>query len=347
MLKRLAISMFAVLLTLSAVSQEAAPPEEAAAPAPPLADIQQVQIQMWIGETGEQGLRELGANLDFRRSIKGEEFNGNVERITTTTFNALNPDFRVTLPAPDQNPYPDNLRPDLLGTLADGVQSPGGIGAEFSIVSDNTGTLDGVFRGIEQNADLDLISKPELLVINNMPAKINAGGEVPYQAIEYKNNQPQLFVKWRNIGVNMELVPLIRNDGLIDINLTKMDVSDVLRIENIRGIDLPVFSTRTQTGQFLVPNNTSLVIGGLTTRLLRRSETRVPIVGKLPLLGIPFRGRKQESNISTLFIFIRPTIVNLRELTPPAEEALTFWQRDKWRNQNAFTEEVELMENEL
>jgi len=313
--------------------------------APPASPFRQVQMHVWTSETNETGLRDLGANLTYRRA----EDNGSdsLQQINTNVFDPRNPEFTVTLPAPDPDRFLPPLRPDQSGSLSDGVQTQSGAGLTFTVLQSGTGQLDGVFRAIERNNDLDLISKPELLVIEGKTATIQAGGKVPFQDIQFDNNgNPQLRVQFKDIGVNMQIQPTIRSDNLIQLNLQELNVTDVVRFDNVRGLDLPVFATRAQTGVVLVPNGQALVIGGLSSRTTRRTERRVPVLGRLPLLGIPFRGQQSEVLDVHLLIFVAPTVVDLREMTPAANNALDFWRNGSWRNEDVIEEEIQLMGTE-
>lgn len=339
-----------------APAPEAAPapaPAEAAPPA--LQDIRQVQIDVWITETGEEGLRRIGTNLNYERQVRGQELNGTVEQVTINTTDFR--EYNVTLPVPDTNPYPDNVRltpeaatevtaPNTL-VPGGGVLTPSGAGVTATILDVGSGTIDVAFRSIEQKADTDLISKPELLVMNGQPAEIHAGEEIPYQELAYDKGVNQLQVTWRDVGVNMVLTPMILPDGLIEINLGTLDVVDQLPSNPVGGVDLPVFSTRKQTGRVRVPNGQTLVIGGLATRNLFRTERGVPYLRKVPVLGIPFRSRRAEARNTNLLLFVSPTIVDLRDLTDRAVDAMAFWQRDRWQNELRVNTEVELMQDEM
>jgi len=361
------------LLAGFAYGEEAAeaPPAEAVAEEAPvealppgtLRDIRQVQIQVWISETGEQGLRELGTNLNYSRFVRGVEQTGSVQQVTTNLFNPRDDFDRVTLPAPSSNPpsppffpasenppFAPPMRPDEEPTRLDGIQTRSGFGLTASILSTDYGTIDSVFRGIERKADVDLISKPELLVMDQTPAFIKAGGEVPYQDVTYDNKgAPQLSVKWRDIGVNLTLTPQILSDDFIRLQVDTLEVTDIERIENIRGVDLPVFSKRSQTGVIHVPDRQTLVIGGLSSRVVRRAEKRVPVLGALPILGFPFRSRDSEANVTHLLIFVSPTIVDLRNLSGDTLSALNFWKErgSEWANSERIQREVEAMEYEM
>lgn len=339
--------------------QQPAPP-----PAPPQpVDIRQVQVQVWISETNENGLRRLGTNLNFVRFYREKENEHlKIPQITTNTIDFSQDFSSVTLPAPSPNPpqppfavpykNPDfsekPLRRDENVSLP-GIQSPQGGGLTFSILTWDYGTLDGVFRALETKSDVDLISKPEILVINGTSAVIKAGGQIPYQSVTKSSAIPNLSVAWRDIGVNLELIPTILPNNMIQLEIKQLDVTDISRIDRLRGIDLPVFSKRSQTGFVIVPNGQTLVIGGLSSRNIRKSENRVPGIGKVPLLGIPFRSRRAQSDITHLLIFVQPTVVDLRTMSEESSSALRFWQKrgDKWQNADRIEEEIKAMQDDL
>lgn len=343
MITRSALLILVVLAVSLAWAQEVPP-----APGPiGGADLRQVQIQAWISETTEQGLRELGVNLDYKRFVRGQEQSGSLQQIRTQVFDPLNENYRVTLPVPNPTLFDPPLRPDLSGDLSGGVQTQAGVGLTASVIDTGHGTIEAMFRAIERKSDVDLISKPELLVINGQAAEILAGGKFPYQDIQYDKGVAQLNVQWQPIGVNMKMTPAIQPDNSVLLNIDQLDVTDISRIDNIRGVDLPVFSVRSQTGEVVVPDGQAVVIGGLSSKVVRNNERRVPIIGNLPLIGFPFRGKRAEAENGLLLVFVRPTIVDLREMTPQAYNALNFWQERRWENKRRIGQEIQAMEDEI
>ena len=327
-----------------AAPAEAAPPAPPAEPAPPPpppppADIRQVQVKVRIVETSQRGMRELGANLNYTRLVDGVEQSGSVARATTGMFDPEGDFPRVTLPVPGIG---DFNRPDEDNNASNGVQARDGVGLTATVIDTDQGTLDAVFRGLEESQDTDTVSRPELLVINGKPAEINVGGEVPFQGVLLAAT-PTLKVEFKNIGVNLGLTPTIMPNDLIKLDITKLDVTDTLRFDKIRGLDLPVFSQRSQTGVVYVPSGDTLVTGGLTSHVARRTERRVPLVGNLPVVGFPFRSRQMESLENTLMIFVSPTVVDLRNLSPEGLRAMEFWKNGTWANEKRIDAEKEAM----
>jgi len=345
--------LLAVLGAIPSFAQEEQAAEGGAQGGP--VDIRQVQIQVWISETNESGLRRLGANLDYTRFVRQVEQSGSVQQIRTSVFNPQEDFGPVTLPtptAPDPNSFDPTLR-EMDGRDEDsgqpGTQTRVGFGLEASIIDSDQGSINAVFRGLERQNDVDLISKPELLVVNNGDASIKAGGNVPFQGLTFDNKgNPQLEVTWRDVGVNMDMQPTILSNDFIRMTIKQLDVTDVDRIETIRGVDLPVFAKRSQTGVVIVPDGQTLVIGGLSSRVIRKTERRVPLVGQIPVLGLPFRSRENEADITHLLIFVSPTIVDLRNLSERAFSALHFWKERgaEWRNEERIEREIETFKAE-
>lgn len=308
---------------------------------------------MLITETSEQGLRDIGANLKYTRFVRGEEQSGSLQQISTSVFDPLKDFSSVTLPAPDQALFNAGgttppLRPDEDTTLNNGIQTRNGFGFTASIINPGYGTVEGTFRTLETTDEVDLVSKPEVLVVDQGTATIKAGSQVPYQSVTTDTlNRQQLNIVFKDVGVNMVLVPRILTEKAIQLHLQTLNVSEVARIENLRGLDLPVFSQRSQTGLVMVPDGETLVIGGLTTRVIRKTDRQVPFVGSLPVVGTAFRSRESEANFTHLLIFITPTIVDLRTLADNADalSAVHFWRErgGEYRNSQAIENELAAM----
>ncbi|MDH5456137.1 MAG: type II secretion system protein GspD, partial [Gammaproteobacteria bacterium] len=82
-------------------------------------------------------------------------------------------------------------------------------------------------------------------------------------------------------------------------------------------VDL-IVNKRTIDTTVIVDDGEILVLGGLLEDVLRESDQRVPVLGRIPLLGNLFRSRKTEKLKTNLMVFIRPTI--LRDATQTAFE---------------------------
>ena len=349
-----ATSAAPALPTPPAASPIPVPPPPAGTPPPP-PPINQIQLHVWISETNEQGVRDIGANLQYTRVIKSgktlTESNGAVRQIGTNVFDSSNDDYSVTLPAPDTTYFPLNssgnnmMRPDNDKNATTGIPGYTGAGLVANIIDTDYGTLDAVFRGLDKTSDLDLISKPELVVLDYGTAEIHAGEQIPYQSVSYSiYGVPQLGVQWKEVGVNLKLQPLVLTNDTVQIDIQDLSISDVARYDTVGSVQMPVFSVRSQVGRVIVPNAQALVIGGLSSRRVTRNEERVPILGEIPLIGIPFRGRTNKATNAHLLIFVQPTIINMRTPTDDAKNAINFWKDRQWEHKDSIEKEIKVMQ---
>ncbi len=329
-----------LFLVASSAMQSAGAAKKAPKKVPDL----QVQLQVWITQTTEQGLRDLGGNLRFTRQVRGKPNGGGqiLQQFDITPFE--NGRFPVTVPAPDTNPawsHP-TLRPNPRN-------SEGGVGITYTLIDNHYGSIDGFFRAIEQKADGEIISKPELLVINGQKARIEAQTQVPYQKVTYnsKNATLQLSLDRKPVGAIVEVVPTIQSDGMVSMNFSQIKISQFEVSRSIRGIDMPIVSDRIQKGTVLVPNGDMLVIGGLSTREVRQNQNKVPLVGDIPLLGMPFRWRGSSAETIHLLMWVAPTVIDLIHLDDKARSALHFWHREGYKYSDKIDQEMKLLKENL
>jgi general secretion pathway protein D len=193
---------------------------------------------------------------------------------------------------------------------ADGAKVLPGLMASFDVIEGDWGTFYLDLRMLMTEGLAEIVSRPVVLVVEGTPAEIHAGREVPYQSIEYESSeQPSPNTVWRPVGVRLKVTPTIEPPDRIKLDIEDVSVSSLLRYENIRGVEMPLFQSREESTVARVKDGSTLVIGGLLADTMRVSETKVPILGDIPLLGFFFRGTSTERLRTDLYIIMRPSII--------------------------------------
>jgi len=197
---------------------------------------------------------------------------------------------------------------DPSGLIGDGVTF--GLGR----LSESGVSFAAVLRALEGNADTNIISTPSLVTTDNEEATINVGQEVPFVTGSFTNTgggaggaiNPFQTIQREQIGVKLAITPQI-NEGdslLLKIN---QEISNIA--QSAQGaVDL-ITNQRIVETTVIVDNGQVLVLGGLLEDVMRESEQRVPVLGRIPGLGALFRSRKTDLVKTNLLIFIRPTIL--------------------------------------
>ena len=309
----------------------------------------QVQLEVIIFEVNTQATTDLGVNFRFDRLREGVDGNGIVERLdlipaptaslppgfvppspVTNVISDIN--HIVSMPRPDSNPWPDNVRPDIAPAVPS-VQTPAGLGVAADVIS-GEGTFFAALRTLLLDQQADLISRPAILVMDGERAEIHAGGEVPFQDIQYTKGIPRLQVKYEKTGVDVILTPTITDDGRrVRINIELIAVRDVAISQNVRGVQLPRIADRTlRNTTIIVPDGHTWIAGGLRSESKSEVERRIPVLGSIPLLGNLFKSRSTVDRVRELYIAMVPRIILPNAPVPAmdyehSEEALEEAQR--------------------
>ncbi len=273
----------------------------------------QVQIEVLIVETTATKTTDLSADSAYMRLVRGAERSGSIQRATAST-SQTGADDLVTVPVADGRGSPDNLRAtpafDANNKIKDGAQVLPGLSMGFDLIKGDWGTFYMNLRMLLSEGSAEIISRPIVLVVDNWEAEIHAGAEVPYQTIDYKSpTNLNLRIAWKPIGVNLKVKPTIEGPNRIKLALNEIEVSSLVRYENVRGIDLPLFQSRDQTTTVYLDNGGMLVTGGLVADTMRDSATKVPILGDIPILGYFFRSTAKVRERTDLYIILRATII--------------------------------------
>lgn len=192
-----------------------------------------------------------------------------------------------------------------------------------------------VLHALEKKTKLKTLSSPKITTLNNQTATIEIVNEYVYptryeptlikqdlnndgdflDTVEGLNetrfvNVPQGF-ETRDVGILLQVTPNIGADKETITLTLKPEVSEYTpnAFEYSGEVSLPKFTTRNLTTNIVVKNGTTIVLGGLIKETRTTTETKVPFLGDLPLLGSLFRKDSDNVERKNLLIFVTATIV--------------------------------------
>jgi type IV pilus secretin PilQ/predicted competence protein len=219
--------------------------------------------------------------------------------------------------------------------VADGAAQNPFSGVAFPVVADNVeststqfelGTLDftsfsTVLQFLRTRANTKVISNPRITVLNNQTARINVGAEIPLPSLERNESTGSFEItgfEYRETGVTFEVTPHINDADEILVDLHP-EVSSVGSTNTSFGgteafSQIPNFDVESAETQVLIRSGETIAIGGLMTDSANTAETKVPILGDIPLFGKLFKSKRQTQGASnqkeeTLF-FVTVTVVD-------------------------------------
>lgn len=202
--------------------------------------------------------------------------------------------------------------PAGLATLANGLSALSGQTFGIGRVGGGTDFL-GIIRLLQSNTANNILSTPNLLTTDNNTAIIKVGQEVPIATGSYSGlgtggggqTNPFNTFDRKDVGIMLEVTPHVNEGDTVVLDI-KQEVSDVVNQNSIDGV---VTNKRELETQILVADGQTVVLGGLIKDDVQTSETRVPFLGSLPILGHAFRSQSSSVIKTNLLIFIRATVI--------------------------------------
>jgi general secretion pathway protein D len=169
------------------------------------------------------------------------------------------------------------------------------------------------FRAIAQAGNAKILSRPSILARNNQPASIFVGQKVPLvNASRYDNygNVINSF-NYQEVGVQLNVTPFITADGLVEMIVQPAisSVDPTLSFPINGNISAPAIDERSANTVAVTPDGVTIVIGGLMTNAKSDNETKIPLLGDIPLLGNLFKRKQKSGSQTELVIFLCPHIV--------------------------------------
>ena len=173
--------------------------------------------------------------------------------------------------------------------------------------------LNMVLEALEANNLADITSAPKLVVRNGGVAAISTLTQFPFPKAKFVQfgNDVATEIEFKPVGVKMNIVPVIAGTDSVILQVYA-DVSAITQFARTEPVSTPITSTRTAVTTVYLRDNHTLVIGGLQSKTLFESETKVPILGDIPILGFLFRSTSQTRSDTKVEFHITPRIVRDR-----------------------------------
>jgi type II secretion system protein D len=168
-------------------------------------------------------------------------------------------------------------------------------------------------RAIAQAGNAKVLSRPSILARNNQPATITVGQQVPLiTSVRYDNFGNAInSLTYQDVGVILKVTPFITSDGLVEMIVSPQisSIDPTLSVPISANVNAPVIDIRSADTVAVTADGQTVVIGGLIEADKSMTESKIPLLGDIPLLGNLFK-RQQKSDLKKeLIIFLTPHIV--------------------------------------
>jgi general secretion pathway protein D len=190
------------------------------------------------------------------------------------------------------------------GKLANGVG--GGFaedssGLKLGWVGGSSGTT-AFIRALEMKGKTTVLASPKLMVLNKQRAEIHVGKQLGYRTSTVSQTSTTETVSFMNIGTQLRLRPFVLSDGII-----RMEIHPERSTGDLQ-VGIPQLYTSQVTTNVMIPDGSTLIIGGLTDAEVTKNWEGLPFLSRIPLLGYLFRHTEDSTTKRELVVILTPHI---------------------------------------
>lgn len=181
-------------------------------------------------------------------------------------------------------------------------------GVKGAAVSVMMGDWTALISAVASDSNSNILSSPSITVMDNGEASFIVGEEVPVitgSTASSSNSNPFQTVERKEVGIKLKVVPQINEGDSVQL-VIEQEVSNVLGPQG--AVDVR-FAKRQLNTSVMVQDGQMLVLGGLIDERALESESKVPLLGDIPVLGHLFKSTSTQVEKKNLMVFIKPTII--------------------------------------
>lgn len=241
----------------------------------------------------------------------------NVPGVTTMAGNAPNytavntyEGGRVNESTGGTNTANSNSLTNAFNTLT-GLTNTGGTNRLASAVFSSS-DFNLIISALKTQNDTKLVSNPTVVTLNNSEATINIGQEFPIPNYTYNQERGTYEVsgfEYKPLGIILKVTPQVNAQGFIKLTV-EPEVSSSSESAVFGGAQIPIVVTRKTKTQVSLKDGFTMGIGGLIENRVTNGQTRVPVLGSIPVLGRLFRSDSTNDTMRNLIIFITAKTVS-------------------------------------
>ena len=174
-----------------------------------------------------------------------------------------------------------------------------------------------VLQAVQKDGDVDVLSTPHILTTDNEKAEILVGQNVPFAGSisggssggGYASYMPMVSVQRQDVALKFAVTPHISDDRQVRLEI-EQEISDLGEYIDVGyGQKQPVTTKKNAKTTVVVKDQQTIVMGGLISSRKTKQETKIPILGDIPLIGWAFKTHSTDSRKTNLLLVLTPYII--------------------------------------
>jgi len=184
-------------------------------------------------------------------------------------------------------------------------------------------SMEGLLNFLDTYGDINILSTPKIMTLNNQPAVINVGDQINYQYLSnstttYNDGEPLTDRAYINgstfIGLTLNIVPEITDDNFVVLKINPV-ISNMIGVYDSQQTmqSAPDIRIKQLSSIVKAKNGEKVVIGGLVSTTDDISKNKVTLLGDIPIIGYAFKSETVEIIKKELIIVVIPKIIDYNE----------------------------------
>jgi len=174
------------------------------------------------------------------------------------------------------------------------------------------GDINATIHALSTVGKTEILSRPSILARSSQQATIMVGQEVPFITNSRISDTGQTTntVQYQDIGIILRVTPFITSEGLVEMIVTpEISALSDRTVAISDTVNTPVIDKRSADTVVVTPSDRTVVIGGLISNQMTNQDSKVPILGDIPILGHLFKRTAKQNSKTELLIFLTPHVV--------------------------------------
>jgi len=244
-----------------------------------------IELQVQLAEVDHSTAKEYGVDYLFQYNGSKDDFTGGL--------------------------YPGAVSTPSIPLAGFDGQAVEGMSGAFSWTRAPSKELTTMIHALASEGAIRLLAEPKMVAASGTKASFLSGGEIPVPvASSGATGGSTVTIEWKEFGVKVEFLPTIIDEDLINLQVapevSSLDFSNGI---DLSGFRIPALRSRKAVTTVELRADETLVIGGLIMEQESIVESRIPLLGDIPLLGYLFRSKETQKSINELMLVVSPKIV--------------------------------------
>ena len=191
--------------------------------------------------------------------------------------------------------------------------NPGGIFPGFNFVLRKGQSARFALDALDSITDLKVVSAPSVVVLDNQPAHLQVGDQVPVitrQSTDVVNVNAPLVnsVEFKDTGVILDVTPRVSSTGMVTMDV-RQEVSNVSTTASTGDLT-PTISKRVLESTVAARDGQTIVLGGLISDSRQKGTKGLPVLSSIPGVGDAFGGHETTTKRTELLVFLTPRVID-------------------------------------